>query len=383
MPPEQGPDSRLSPPIRVDWRVAGASTAILIVVFSGFALPLSTPISLARLRTALQPQLIMWGLWLLLVPAVFAVARRAHAVGPVTRRGIAIHVCGGAVLALAHGVLWGVIKWYTNPTAFRDLSKVVTNMVAFLYGGDLLRYLVIVTVYHAIAYRAEARARELSEARLTARLAQARLEALEARLHPHFLFNTLNTITALIRSDPPAAILVVEHLGDLLRNALTAEPGRQVPLADELALLEQYVAIQRARFSDRLRVIVNAAAETLQAYVPQSVLQPLVENAIRHGIAPRESPGTVTIETARRANGMLRLTVRDDGVGFGRGATTSAIPDGKAGTGIGINNTRARLTELYGQRYAFDIAASAPTGTVVTIDLPFHTAPAPRPAELI
>jgi LytS/YehU family sensor histidine kinase len=149
-----------------------------------------------------------------------------------------------------------------------------------------------------------------------------------------------------------------------------------VTLARELELLERYVAIQQARFSDRLRVSVRAAPDTLAASVPHMLLQPLVENAIRHGIAPREAPGAVTVEATRRGD-RLRLVVRDDGVGFGR------APEGAGGRGVGLGlaGTRARLAHLYGDRCALEIADAAPTGTVVTVEIPFRTEAPERPSD--
>jgi sensor histidine kinase YesM len=218
-------------------------------------------------------------------------------------------------------------------------------------------------------------------------LAEARLAALEQRLQPHFLFNTLNAIAALIPGDPRAAQRMVEQLGDLLRAALNAEPGREVPLAAELDLLERYTAIELVRFPDRLRVDVRAGSEERAALVPQMLLQPLVENAIRHGVAPRDAPGTVVV-VAERREGRLRISVRDDGVGF-VGARTGAQAtfghlNGEASAasasqarpdigGLGIAHTRERLAAMYGSRSALDIAPNPPTGTVVTIDLPFRT----------
>jgi two-component system, LytTR family, sensor kinase len=205
-------------------------------------------------------------------------------------------------------------------------------------------------------------------------VAEARLENLEARLQPHFLFNTLNVIASLIRKNPPAASILVGQLGELLRAALSTETGREVTLADELRLLDQYMAIQRARFSDRLSFAVDAAPDTLGGYVPQMILQPMVENAVRHGIGPREAPGTVRVE-ACRLDGRLRLVVRDDGVGYGN------APPALHGNGVGLRSTRARLEHLYGGAAAFDIRATSPDGgTVVTIEIPFHTAGA-RPVR--
>jgi LytS/YehU family sensor histidine kinase len=158
---------------------------------------------------------------------------------------------------------------------------------------------------------------------------------------------------------------MVGQLSDLLRAALSAEAGKEVPLAGELRLLDQYVAIQRTRFSDRLSFSVHAPPETLAAYVPQMILQPIVENSVRHGIGAREAPGSVDVQ-ATRCGEKLRLIVRDDGVGFGN------APSSLRGNGIGLRSTRARLAHHYGDDFAFDIRGEA-GGTVVTIDVPFHT----------
>ena len=231
------------------------------------------------------------------------------------------------------------------------------------------------------------RERAVREARLAKGLAEARLAALEQRLHPHFLFNTLNAVAALIPGDPRTAQRMVEQLGELLRAALNAEPGREVPLAAELELLERYTAIELLRFPDRLRVDVRAGFEEREAFVPQMLLQPLVENAIRHGVAPRDAPGTVVV-TAERCGGKLRLSVRDDGVGFGGARAALGRVNGAASVasaafgrpdvgGLGLAHTRERLAAVYASGFALDIAPNAPSGTVVTIDLPFRTAASP------
>jgi LytS/YehU family sensor histidine kinase len=251
----------------------------------------------------------------------------------------------------------------TNAFGF---GAMVRAFATLNFPSDVLRYWLIAAVYHALAYHHEVRRRDVSEARMARTLAEARLENLEAKLQPHFLFNALNAIAALIRKDPPAAAAMVGQLSELLRAALSAEAGREVTLAGELRLLDQYVAIQRTRFPDRLSFSVHAAPETLAAFVPQMILQPLVENSVRHGIGARETAGTVNVAAARHG-AMLRLTVHDDGVGFGN------APSSLRGSGIGLRSTRARLTHHYGADFAFDIRAAEPRGTIVTIDVPFHT----------
>ena len=357
----------------VQWRVAVACALVLTVLFAILAVPVGGTPSGARFWTTLRVQALTWGLWLLLLPFVAMAVRRAHRKGVTSVRGFAVHLITGSCLALVHATAFAILRLVLGLAASDSVGGVVAATVAFVIGGDILRYVVIAAAYHAVIYHSEARDRAVSEARMAANLAQARLEILEQRLHPHFLFNTLNSIGALIAREPSVATRMVEQLGELLRAALHAEPGREVPLSAELDLLERYTAIELVRFSDRLDVDVRAAPETLVACVPQLILQPLVENAIRHGVAPREAHGSVLVE-AERCGKMLRLTVRDDGVGFG----LSRAPLGTGnGQGIGINHTRERLAALYGDEFAMDIASNSPTGTIVTIDLPFHLSPLP------
>jgi LytS/YehU family sensor histidine kinase len=355
------------PTPRIDWRIAIACAAMLTIIFStqNTAI-LGGAAAKQSFASAVLSQAMMWGLWLLLLPLVFAIGARARVSGFKDSTNIALQILAGIGVALLHSTLLTITRWSFGLTP-SGLRTVLPAMISFTFAANFLRYWLIAAAYHALAYHHEARERDVREARLATNVAEARLEALEGRLQPHFLFNTLNAIAALIRKDPRTAAVMVGHLSDLLRAALEAQPGggREVTLANELELLERYTAIQQARFSDRLSVSIDAAPGVLSAYVPPMILQPIVENAIRHGIAPREASGTLTIEAAR-CDGMLRLVVRDDGVGFG------SAPTSTRGKGLGISGTRERLAALYGGQFRFDIAAATPTGTVVTIELPFH-----------
>jgi hypothetical protein len=217
----------------------------------------------------------------------------------------------------------------------------------------------------ATSYYRESQEREQIEVRL----AQARLESLKLQLHPHFLFNTLNTITALIGTDPVAAERVVAGLSELLRVSLHNAGEQEVPLERELKLLEPYLEIQQIRFQDRLTISLSVAPETRRALVPNLVLQPLVENAIRHGIAPRASAGRIEIEAERR-NGTLHLRVTDDGVGL------THAPGRALREGVGLGNTRARLQYLYGAEHRFELHGGPAGGFTVEIAIPFHLAQA-------
>ena len=360
-------DSR-TPPVRVDWRIAVVGALVMTLVFATQSINVFGPRQ--PFATRLLNHGINWGLWLALLPLVFSIASLAHTRRRIDVRTVVVQIAAAIAVPVMHGVLLAVARWMTgttNANGFYFFSRVV---VALNFPGDLLRYCLIAATYHALAYYGEVRRREVAQAQLAQRLAEARLESLEARLQPHFLFNALNAIAALIKKDPSAATLMVGQLSDLLRAALKGDVAREVTLAGEIRLLDQYVAIQRARFSDRLTFSIDAAPETLGAYVPQMLLQPIVENAIHHGIGPRESRGMVSLR-ATRDEMTLRLIVRDDGVGYG------AAPAALKGTGLGLRSTRARLTHFYGSRFVFDIRAASPTGTIVTIDLPFHS-DAPR-----
>ncbi len=207
--------------------------------------------------------------------------------------------------------------------------------------------------------------RELLASQLQARLAEAQLLALKMQLHPHFLFNTLHAISALMHSDVKAADKMLARLSDLLRLTLDQAGEQEVSLRQELAILEGYLEIERLRFQHRLKVEIDVPEELLDAQVPTFILQPLVENALKHGIAPRASGGTVAIR-ARHAGGVLCMEVQDDGPGPDASKAT-------AGHGIGTRNTRSRLEHLYGERQRFELSKAEP-GTVARVTLPLHWA---------
>jgi len=199
---------------------------------------------------------------------------------------------------------------------------------------------------------------------LEARLARAQLQSLRLQLHPHFLFNTLNTINALIGTDRHAAERVVSGLSELLRMSLSSASEQEVSLARELELLAHYIEIQQIRFQDRLTVSFRIDPDARHALVPNLMLQPLVENAIRHGIAPRAAPGHVVV-TASRHDGRLELSVVDDGVGEN--------PRAEHRDGVGLGNTRARLLSLYGADHRFEAGSASSGGFSVRIEIPFRT----------
>ena len=200
--------------------------------------------------------------------------------------------------------------------------------------------------------------------RLAADLMHARLEALRIQLQPHFLLNTLNAIGAHVRTDPETAETMLERLGELLKASLLAGGTSTIPLHQEFALLRAYLTLQQIRFSDRLRYRLELPAELQQALVPPMLLQPLVENAVRHGIEPGHGVGTVTVR-ARMRDGLLELEVHDDGAGMSPGVEPS--------TGLGLTNTRMRVTTFGGLLGNLDVRGATTGGTVAVVRLPLIT----------
>ena len=235
-----------------------------------------------------------------------------------------------------------------------------------IYNVDrwLLTYWVIVLSSHAFNYHKSFRKGELKAAELRTQLAQAQLEALKMQLHPHFLFNTLHSISALLNKDVDAARTMISRLGDFLRMTLENAGTQEVPLQQEIEFLNGYLDIERIRFQDRLTTNVDIDPSVLHVQVPNLILQPIVENAMRHAIATNSNLGRIEI-TATPRNGMLRIQVKDNGPGVA-GVPTA----GNLKQGVGLANTRARLERLYGSNHRFELANEPTGGFVVTLEIP-------------
>jgi LytS/YehU family sensor histidine kinase len=228
-------------------------------------------------------------------------------------------------------------------------------------------------VSRAIDYNRRCQEEELKISRLKTELAQAQLqasqaqlEALKMKLHPHFLFNTLNSISALLEENVEAAEEMLARLGDFLRMTLESSAAQRVTLQEEMEFLRCYLEIERVRFQDRLTVLIDIAPETLDAEVPNMILQPIVENSIRHGIAAQIASGRLEIK-ASRSDDLLRLKVSDNGPGFNSGRPSGS----RLKPGLGIANTRARLEQLYADRYRFEMTDAEEGGVEVTLEIPF------------
>jgi len=343
---------------RSAWLVAlAAAAAVLFFGSQTVLLNLSAGIQFKWWRVFL-PAVFAWTTWAALAPLVFFVARRFRFDRP--WRDAFVHVLVAAALTTVHVfaeyVLLGRFGFPARRLAFRSFALYQVH-------ADLVTYAVLVGAWHARDWYARFRDRELRAAQLESRLAQARLEGLRMQLQPHFLFNTLHSISALMHRDVEAADRMLTRLSDLLRLTLESAATPEVPLSRELDFLDAYLEIQQTRFEDRLTVVRDVDPDALDALVPNLLLQPLVENAIRHGVAHRASGGRVEI-SARRENGRITLSVRDDGPGLVPGARQ----------GVGISNTRARLEHLYGDAQSLALDNDPRGGARVTVVAPYRPA---------
>ena len=306
--------------------------------------------------------LLHFGSWFLLYPCV-ALLTAYFPLGGERKRSLPVHAAAALVFS---PLLMGLSVALNRLVRGEAMSWVslVRETIAPEYAWGVTAYVVLLSVAHAAEFRRREQARALGEVQLEAALTLARLNALRMQLEPHFLFNALNSISSLVRRDPDGAERMLARLGDFLRLTLDESMPQKVELRQELEFLERYLDIERVRFRDRLRVNLEVPPALLDARVPYLLLQPLVENAIRHGVAERSGPGHVVVR-ATRQEARLRLEVEDDGAGF---ASDVEAP----GFGVGLSNIRARLEQLYGANGHLTIGARPEHGVRVTIDLPWE-----------
>jgi two-component system, LytTR family, sensor kinase len=316
---------------------------------------------------ALSMAMPRWYSWGLLTPAILWLDRRVGA-----GRSLAVRVALHVPLGVAWTLLSIVIRLLTRPLRGSPWPPSIGQFFLERFHWDLLVYGVIAGVSVARDYAAEIRERErqtqelaVQTAELEKRVVEASLQSLRAQLHPHFLFNALNTISAFTETNPRTARRLMGQLGDLLRASLTHAARPLVTLGEELTFLDDYLAIESARFEGRISVSVHAADDLLDAAVPSFLLQPLVENAIRHGVAPRLSGGHVDVSAARNAS-FLKLRVRDDGVGLRSGWQF------QRNAGVGLRNVAARLEHLYGVSNLLRVAPVPSGGVEVQLDIPLR-----------
>jgi two-component system LytT family sensor kinase len=307
-----------------------------------------------------------WLLYALLTPGVFAIARRWPIARPYLARRALLHGAISLLFCAAWAGSGTVLKVALMGVPPEGWVRPWVSWTFITLPFGVAVYLGVVAIEHAIRYFLEARDREIQLARLSEQLAGARFAALQAQLNPHFLFNTLNTIAVLVRDgDRAGASRMVEQLSDVLRRTLSRRRTNEVPLEEELELVRQYLAIEQARFPDRLQVDVDLHPDVVAAAVPSFAVQHLVENAVRHGVARSPEAGRVRI-TARRDGDALLITVSDDGPGFD---VSAAPPEGH-----GIANTRDRLRAQYGERGSLALERRPQGGVTATLRVPYHEA---------
>jgi two-component system, LytTR family, sensor kinase len=309
-----------------------------------------------------------WYGWAALTPIVLWIARRFPLERDTWKRSAPVHLMAVLVLTFVHVAL---VEWaYVTVPGSGYLGRLtwwerVQRNYFMYFDWEMMTYAAIMAFSHAASYFRQAQDRALRAAHLEARLAEAQLQALQRQLHPHFLFNTLNGISALMHRDVNEADRMLVQLSDLLRMALDRRSAQEVPLSDDLEFLAKYLEIEQARFGERLTVRYDFDPETLDALVPNLLLQPLVENSVRHAIAALSHGGVIEV-TSRRVGDTLELKVRDNGPGLSKERTPS--PSG----GLGLSNTRSRLEHLYGSAQHLQFSDTPGGGLTVTVVMPFR-----------
>jgi two-component system LytT family sensor kinase len=312
-----------------------------------------------------------WGyLWALATPLVLWLVNRF----PIEKskksnwlRNLLIHLFTSTALAFALGIIGHSILYlnYGRAAGKPYLFQNALRHAVYNYTEGLAVYMLVALLCYAYGYYQRFRQGELRASRLETQLSQAQLQALKMQLHPHFLFNTLHSISALLNKDTESARKMIARLGDFLRLTLENSGTQEVTLQKEMEFLQCYLEIERIRFQDRLTTHLDVDPQALDVRVPNLILQPIVENAIRHGIAPRSTPGAIEIQAERR-NGTLRIKIRDNGPGLPVNRST----DNLFRKGLGLANTQQRLDRLYGARHRFELANDPNGGLVVTLEIP-------------
>jgi signal transduction histidine kinase len=321
----------------------------------------------ADLLYILAMNVALWGSWAAIAPLVFGLSRRYRFDRQGWRRAALVHVPMSVVVTAGHLAFVASARFVLQSQWGLDVrwTPLVTEAFFRTFDFELPIYWALVGCQHALDYYRERRQRDLDAAQLQTRLVEAQLLALQRQLHPHFLFNTLHAISALVHGAPDRADAMIERLSDLLRVTLDQVGVQEVTVAEELEYLRAYLDIQQVHFGERLEVVYRIDAHALAARVPNLILQPIVENAVRHGLEPRSARARLEIEALVDSE-TLRLRVADNGRG---------LPAGPIAGGVGLANTRARLAHLYGAAAALDLQPRLDGGVVVTLRVPYRASP--------
>jgi signal transduction histidine kinase len=371
-----------TPPVR--WIVLAATVLSLFSTAQAYRLStlnLRSPYDI-DVSSLLLLNTVYWFVPAAFTLPIFYLARRYRLDGGRWARSLAIHVSAALVFSVLHLGCMLVVRAMLWPAAGKPQAVAWTAFAQRQYLMQLdwllMTYSTIVGLSYALDYRRESQARAIKEANLEARLAQAQLKTLQAELHPHFLFNTLHAISTLVHTNPEDADRMISRLSDLLRLSFDGSGTPAVSLQEELEFLQKYLEIEQIRFQDRLSVVYDVESETLDAEVPRLILQPLVENAIKHGVSPRSGRGMIQISSrireapadAQAASGKptLWIEVRDNGVGLDGHARS------RLRSGVGLSNTRARLECLYGAGHTLVFSEEA-EGLAVQLQIPLSRVP--------
>jgi two-component system, LytTR family, sensor kinase len=315
-------------------------------------------------------ELVYWNVWAACTPLVVALAKRFPLTGQRFVSHIAIHTVTSFMMAplgsvtayfLSRGLLELLFRM-TDPGALRLLSTFTVSVLSMSFTG-ILTYWLVVGLYQSVHFYQAAMERQTIAAQLETQLSHAELENLKSQLHPHFLFNSLHTIGVLMQEDVEAASHLLVSLGDLLRMALERREN-EITLRSELEFVGKYLEIEQTRFHDRLKVRMDVPPDLLGVYVPSLVLQPLVENAIKHGISVDSAAGRLEI-AAQRNNGRVSLRVRDDGPGL--------APGSRLRFGVGLTNVQSRLKQLYGEESSLELTRGDGRGCEAIITIPLRS----------
>ena len=373
------PQSRAStvPPSLIRLVLIGATVLTLISSAQHWAvMQLDTvPLSWRTVWHALSKEAPVWFLWAAAAPLVHLAIRRFPFRAGSLLVAVPAHVALALALAVAHEALVLAVHWLLGfPTPPGPFWAAFVNVVPYRLGFALLSYGVLLGGVVATDYYTRLRSEQIAAAAVGRQLAEARLQALRMQLNPHFLFNAMNTIAMLVRRKADtAAVEMLAGLSEILRHVLVESPPQETSLREEITFTKRYLSIEQARFGDRLTVSIDIDPEVEEALVPTLVLQPLVENAIHHGVGRRAAPGWIEI-SARGMGDDLELCVADDGPGpDGKAeARTPASGVRPASSGIGLRNTRDRLARHYGDRGTFELVARPEGGAISRVVLPLR-----------